>query len=195
VLLKFVVFGGGAVLMALEILAFRIIGKTFGTALRETSAVIAVFLAAMSLGYYLGGKWGDRWPRPTTLLAALGLGGGFLELIPHLEAPLAEWVFHSALPLSTHALVVSVLLFFVPAMLLASVSPITIRLLSREVAASGKVAGTVAAISTVGSILGTLATGFYLIDLFQHIHHILHALAGTLALLLGLLFLHPRRSP
>ncbi|MGZ8869066.1 MAG: spermidine synthase, partial [Thermoanaerobaculia bacterium] len=47
---------GGAVLMSLEVAAFRIIGKTFGTALTETTTVIAVFLTAMSIGYYLGGR-------------------------------------------------------------------------------------------------------------------------------------------
>lgn len=35
---------GGAVLMAAEVAAFRVVGKSFGSALRETTAVIAVFL-------------------------------------------------------------------------------------------------------------------------------------------------------
>src|SRR6266581_4595911 len=62
--LRVAVFLGGAMLMALEVAAFRMIGKTFGSALRETTAVIAVFLAAMSIGYWAGGMAGDRWPRP-----------------------------------------------------------------------------------------------------------------------------------
>ncbi|MDH7571836.1 MAG: spermine synthase, partial [Armatimonadota bacterium] len=69
--LRFAVFGSGAVLMALEVLGFRLIAKSFGSSLRETTAVIAVFLASMSLGYYLGGKAGDRWPRRRTLVAPM----------------------------------------------------------------------------------------------------------------------------
>src|SRR5260370_14231769 len=71
VVLRIAVFLGGAMLMALEVSAFRMIGKTFGSALRETTAVIAVFLAAMSIGYWAGGIAGDRWPRPATVVAAL----------------------------------------------------------------------------------------------------------------------------
>ncbi|HEV3486264.1 MAG TPA: hypothetical protein VG106_12705, partial [Vicinamibacterales bacterium] len=77
-----VVFLSGALLMSLEIAAFRIIGKTFGSALRETTAVIAVFLAAMSVGYWAGGRVGDRWPRAGTLLASLLGAAALLLAVP-----------------------------------------------------------------------------------------------------------------
>jgi len=162
-----VVFGAGAVLMALEMLAFRLVAKNFGSALREVSAVIAVFLTAMSAGYALGGRIGDWRPSPWTLTAVL-VGAGFLTLlIPMIEAPVATAVFESALPLGLHAAVVAIALFALPACCIASVTPIATRLRMRSVDSSGSVAGNISALSTVGSILGTLAGGYVLLAYLQ----------------------------
>ncbi|NLC58170.1 MAG: fused MFS/spermidine synthase [Armatimonadetes bacterium] len=181
--LRIAVFGSGAVLMALEILAFRIIGKTFGTALRETTAVITVFLTSMSLGYYLGGKAGDRWPVPRTLVLPMAIAGLSILLIPGLDTLIAEPVFDSSLPLSLHALTVSVALFVVPSLLMASVSPIAIRLLAQTVQQTGKIAGSVSALSTIGSILGTVLMGFYLIDAVGSVRRLVYVLGGVMILL------------
>jgi spermidine synthase len=182
-LLKVGVFGSGAVLMALEMLALRLISMNFGGQLREMSAVIAVFLIAMSLGYYLGGRAGDRWPHPLTLVTAMLAAGVCIMPIPLLNNALAERMYQSVLPDSVHALIVSFLLYFLPVVLMAGVSPMAIRLLARQVEESGKVAGNVAALSTLGSILGTLGTSYYLIDLFQSYSKTVYCLG----LLMGLL--------
>lgn len=181
------VLAGGAVLMALEILAFRVIDKTFGSALRETSVVISVFLAAMSLGYFLGGRWGDRWPRVRTLAAVLAAAGVCALAIPRLDAALAPRVFASSLPLALHSAVVTTALFALPTLLLATVSPIAVRLLAARVERSGSVAGGVAALSTVGSILGAVAAAFVLIDLFESVHRTIVALALAALALAALL--------
>ena len=159
--LRIAVFGSGAVLMALEVLAFRIIGKTFGTALRETTAVITIFLISMSLGYWLGGKAGDRWPGRRTLVVPMAGAGVYILFIPLLDETVSERIFDSALPLGLHALVACALFFVVPSLLMATVSPVAIRLLAQAVEQTGKVAGSVSALSTVGSILGTILMGFY----------------------------------
>lgn len=183
--LRIAVFGSGAILMALEILAFRVIGKTFGTALRETTAVISVFLISMSTGYYLGGKFGDRWPQYRTLVLAMTGAGLSMLFIPMLDTYISERVFQSALPRGTHALITCFVLFTVPSLLMASVSPVAIRLTARVVEETGKVSGGIAALSTAGSILGTLLTGFYLIDTFR-ITRLVYALGCAMLLFAGL---------
>jgi predicted membrane-bound spermidine synthase len=186
--LALVVLLGGGILMALEILAFRVIDKTFGSALRETSVVIAVFLTAMSLGYWLGGRWADRSPRARTPVLALVAAGLATLAVPALDDLLAPRVFVSSLPLAVHSAVVTTLLFAVPTLFLATLSPIAVRLLAASVRRSGSVAGGVAALSTVGSIAGSVATAFVLIDLFESVHRTIFALALSafaLAALLG----------
>lgn len=162
--LRAAVFTAGALLMALEVSAFHVIGKTFGTALRETTAVIAVFLGAMSAGYWAGGRAGDRWPQPSTLVATLLGASAACFAIPWIDAWLSPRITTSALALGTHAFAATTLLFAIPTFLLAATSPIAVRLFTTGTAESGATAGSISAISTIGSIAGSLATAFFLID-------------------------------
>lgn len=173
----------GAVLMSLEILGFRIIGRTFGSALRETSVVIGVFLGAMSLGYYFGGRLVDRYPRVRTLVTSLLVAAGFIAIVPWLDALVAQRVFDSSIPLAFHSSVVTIVLFFLPTIALASVSPIAIRLLATGVSESGRTAGTISAISTVGSIVGSIGTAFVLIDLIRSVDRTVWLLAVVMVVL------------
>lgn len=164
IVLKAAVFTAGALLMALEVSAFRIIGKTFGSALRETTTVIAVFLAAMSAGYWAGGRAGDRRPRATTLVATLAAASITCFLVPWLDAWISPVVSASGLALGTHAFVATSILFAIPTFLFAATSPIAVRLFTTSTGESGSTAGSISAISTTGSIAGSLVTAFFLID-------------------------------
>jgi hypothetical protein len=55
-----IVFFSGYLLMALEILAFRVIQLSFGNSIYSTGAVLGVILSAMTLGYWLGGNLSVR---------------------------------------------------------------------------------------------------------------------------------------
>ena len=173
----------GAVLMSLEILGFRVIDRTFGSALRETSVVIAVFLGAMSIGYWLGGRSGDRHPRALSLSVPFTVAAITILIIPLLNDSVADRVFESALPRGLHSLLVTTILFAIPAGMLAAVYPIVVRVMVPDRAHSGSVAGTVSAVSTVGSIAGSLVTAFWLIDLFRSIDVTLRWLSGICLLL------------
>jgi spermidine synthase len=162
--LRFAVFAAGALLMGLEVAAFRIIGKTFGSALRETTAVIAVFLAAMSVGYWAGGRVGDRWPRATTLVGTLVAAATSLMFVPSVDALFSPRIAESSFALATHAFLATTILFAIPTFLLAATSPIAIRLFATTTGASGSTAGSISALSTAGSIVGSVVTAFLLID-------------------------------
>lgn len=192
-----VVLIGGAVLMALEVTAFRIIGKTYGTALRETTAVITVFLAAMSAGYYLGGRAGDRRPQLATLGWVLVLAAPLMLVVIGLEKRATESIAASEAWPALHAFAAATLLFAAPTVLLASISPIAVRLLSTHTDHSGRVAGGISALSTFGSIAGTVITAFVLLDLIGSIRLTLVVLSATTLCLAGILAaasLHRPRS-
>jgi len=182
------VFAGGALLMATEIAAFRIIGKSFGTALRETTAVIAVFLTAMSLGYWAGGRSGDRWPRLTTLVLTLLMAAATLIAVPALDGVVSPRIATSNMPIQLHAFLVTALLFGLPAGFFASISPIAIRLFATSAVESGSTAGSISALSTAGSIAGSVITGFFLLEWLESINRTITFLAltacGTAAVLL-----------
>ena len=85
----------------------------------------------------------------------------------------------------TGSLITCFLLFFAPAVLSGMVSPYAVRLLVRDEASSGKNAGFLYFVSTVGSSAGTLLTSFYLVLWFE-VNTILAA-AIAISVALGLL--------
>ncbi len=55
-----IVFISGAVVLAIEIVGTRVLGPFYGVSLFLWSALITVTLAALSVGYAVGGRWADR---------------------------------------------------------------------------------------------------------------------------------------
>jgi len=184
--LRIVAFGAGAVLMSLELAGSRVLAPYFGSSVYVWGSLIGAFLGALSAGYHLGGAVADRWPR-RGVLAALLLAAGFLILLlpiisPFVLAKLTDW----DLGPRGGPLLASLLLFAPPSVLLGTASPFIVKLATNDLAAVGRVTGALYAISTVGSIAGTLLTAFFLIPGLG-IRAIIHLLGVSLPLLAGLL--------
>ncbi len=151
-------------LLALEIVASRIVAPFFGNSVYVWGSLIGVFLAALSLGYYLGGRIATRWPQPGPFLALVLAGGAATYPIPHVAGLVLGEVAARDLGPRWGPLLGSTALFFVPAVLMATVSPYAVRLKARTVEGVGNVAGVLYALSTLGSIAGTLLAAFVLIS-------------------------------
>jgi len=148
--------------MAIEIVAGRILAPYLGVSLYTWTSIIGVVLAGISSGAWLGGMIGDRYPRFATLwwiLIASGIGAFSVS-------PLTIWAANTPMcnNLMGRTLLIATTIFFVPSCLLGMVSPVAVRLTLTTVEKVGAVAGKMYAFSTVGSILGTFATGFFLIS-------------------------------
>ena len=162
------VFTAGFTLMLVEITAPRILGPFFGTSTHVWTNIIGVILAALSIGYYAGGRMADRWPSPVLLCLVVMAGCGLAFLIPFVTPALGTWLFGPGLDpgqarvqMNLGSLLTALCLFFPPALLLAVVPPFTIRCLA-EHGRLGRAAGTVYALGTIGSILGTFLPTFLL---------------------------------
>ena len=103
----------GASVLAIEILGTRLLGPYYGVSLYLWSALISVTLAALSLGYALGGRSADRDPRPSRLATLLGGAGIWTLLVPWMRGPLLAATDH--LGLRAAVLLTAVALFFPPA--------------------------------------------------------------------------------
>jgi spermidine synthase len=176
-----VVFVSSCCTLILELVAGRILAPFIGVSLYTWTSIIGVVLAGISLGNYLGGRIADRWPERRTLGILLVAGGlaslAILPLITIATAiPTGELIdpnnrLGGVLPLDRAALlitrivVITTVIFFPPSFILGMVSPVVIKLTLRDLAHSGGLVGKVYALSTLGSILGTFATGFVLVQL------------------------------
>src|SRR5262245_8860511 len=162
-LLLSVALAGMAVLIV-EITAIRMLAPFFGNSIFTVSSVIGIILAALGLGYYLGGSLADRRPSSTWFFSLIVVAGFSVLLLQLLNAVMLPGIAYK-LSLIDGPLIVSLLMFFLPAMFLAMLSPFAITLLHAREAdrGVGNAAGLVFFWSTVGSIAGSLGAGFVLI--------------------------------
>jgi spermidine synthase len=158
------VFITGACVLIVEVVATRILSPYFGNTMFTVSSVISVILAALSLGYYWGGTFADKHP---TLKAFYGiiLVSGLCLLVFHVLTLMTLPLMGSFLPITSGPLLSSVALFFLPALLLGTLSPYAVKLESLHLpkAKVGTAAGRMFFWSTLGSITGSLLAGFVLI--------------------------------
>jgi spermidine synthase len=157
------VFLSGAVLLGLELVASRVLAPFFGNSIFVWGALIGVVLAGLSVGYWTGGVLADRIPAPQLLLVVLALGAGVTLLIPVVDNPLLEAIVGWDPGPRWNPLVAAVVLFGLPSVILATATPIAVRLRARSLTSLGKTAGRLFALSTAGSIAGTFVTAFFLI--------------------------------
>lgn len=155
------VFVTGAAALAIEIVGTRIIGPVFGVSLFVWSALLAVTLGALAIGYYVGGVLVDRRPTARLLGVVVTAAGGLLSLARVLRIP----VLHTAETLGPRggALLAATVLFGPSLVALGMVGPVVVRLGTSDLRAAGHSVGAVYAVSTAGSLAGTLAIGFWLI--------------------------------
>lgn len=165
-MLEIIVFACGAALMALEFIAARLLAPALGSSLFVWGAVISIVMVALSLGYWIGGQIADRYGATRTLAPIIAVAGLFTVVVPSLTAVVLPLV--SGLGARSGSLLASGIVFFVPSLLLAMVSPLGVRLATGDhIERVGRSAGRLYAISTAGSIAGTIATAFWLIPLLS----------------------------
>lgn len=191
--LRVVVFGSGAVLMGLEIVGSRVLAPFFGSSVYVWGSLISIFLAALSLGYYFGGVAADRWPRAGLLATMLSFAGLLILALPIVGRPILEAFSLWDLGPRLSPLLASVVLFALPSILMGATSPFAIKLAATDLATVGNTAGILYAISTAGSIVGTLLTAFVLIPAMG-VRAILYTLGAALLVFSGLLAMKAVRT-
>jgi spermidine synthase len=160
------VFISGAVLLGVEIAASRVLAPFFGNSLYVWGSLIGVVLTGLAVGYWLGGVLADRLPATGLLLGVLGLAGLAVLAVPFVDEPVLEAVVGWDAGPRLNPLLAAVILFGPVSVLMACVTPIAVRLRARSLSRVGRTAGRLFSVSTAGSIVGTLATAFFLIPEF-----------------------------
>lgn len=172
----------GALVMVVEVLGSRVIGPFFGVSLFIWTSLIAVTLIALSLGYAFGGHLADKRGDASYLYGIILLAGLAVLLIPFLKGPVLQLCVPLGLRLGTF--LSTTLLFGPPLFLLGCVSPYLIKIAANELDNIGRTVGGFYAVSTVGSVIGTVVTGFVLIA-YMSVDDIFF-LVGALLILLAL---------
>ena len=161
-----IVFGASVCIMVLELTASRLIANYVGQSLYTWTSVIGVVLAGISIGNYLGGWLADKYP-PQKVLAWLFLVSGLLTFSVIF---LNGWAAATHRPEGMHwqlwVMLVVAWVFFLPALSLGTISPVTASMALKRSAKTGITVGNIYAWGALGSIVGTFLTGFWLIGEF-----------------------------
>jgi spermidine synthase len=148
--------------LVIELIAGRIMAPYIGVSLYTWTSIIGVVLAGMSGGNFFGGFIADRYASRRTL-GLIFMAGGVASLgILVVTHAIAGTTF--GLSFLPRIVVYVTAIFFLPSFVLGMVSPVVVRLALANLEHSGHTVGTIYAFSTIGSLVGTFLTGFYLIS-------------------------------
>lgn len=170
-LLYTIIFISGGAILALELLASRIMTPYFGVSLYIWTGILSITLVSLAIGYWAGGRYAggrDGKPLPAARLmqgfalmpavAAIAIVAACLAY-PHLFSPLASW------SLVLGAFVACLILLFLPLVATSAMNPLLVAIFLKS---AGKQTGDAGAgkvffVSTIGSVAGVLVTAFGLI--------------------------------
>ncbi|MEU8388439.1 fused MFS/spermidine synthase [Micromonospora sp. NPDC048842] len=191
-LAAFLVFFSSGAVLVLETVALRLVGPYVGVTLQVTSSVIGIALAAIAYGAWSGGWLADR-RNPRGLLAPALVLAGIATAVTLPVVRYAGEVLRGGA--ASGILLLVALAVFVPAALLAAVTPLVVKLQLADLRRTGQVVGRLSGIGTLGGITATLLTGFVLVAALRSTV-ILLALALALGLVgIGLGWYLRRQEP
>jgi MFS family permease len=153
----------GGVLMGFEMLGSRYLNPYFGSGIGAWASLISMVLCALAAGYFIGGALADRYPSPRIVAAAILIASAYLVLVPSTADAVMRAILSRIGDGPGAILLASAALLLIPLSLLGTFSPVAVRLLVRSTSETGRVAGLVYGISTMGNVAGTLITTFALI--------------------------------
>lgn len=160
------VFVSGMSSLAIEMCASRFLAAYFGTSIYVWTAIISLILLSLTIGYFLGGKLADHYPHERALCAITAAAALSMSLIPFVAQGILPWSTTIFQQFLLTAFLDAILLFAIPVALLGCVSPFAIRLITHKVTRSGRVSGSLYAISTIGSIIGVFLPVLWLIPAY-----------------------------
>lgn len=160
--LEVTAFVSGFVLMVYELAGARILAPSIGSSTYVWTSVIGIIIAALSLGYWTGGKIADKRGYlidVARLCLAVGLMIAY-TLIMYVSV--LDWVSRDLTDPRWQGVVASFMLFAPTSFLLGMLSPYLAKLNVRSLKTSGSSIASLSALNSVGGITGTFVAGFIL---------------------------------
>ncbi len=153
----------GSVLMGFEMLGSRYLFPYFGGGIGTWASLISTVLCALAIGYFAGSAIVTRSPSHRVIALAILIAAAYLACVPATADPAMQAILDTLGDGASATLLASTALLLVPLTLLGTFSPIAVSLLTCSADEAGRVAGLVYGVSTIGNVVGTLFTTFFLI--------------------------------
>ncbi len=169
ILIRFTVFFAGMATVGTEISASRLVAPYFGDSTYIWANLIGITLAYLAIGYWIGGRLADAYPRAFVIFTSTTIAALWSILLPYVSQPILRLSLQAFQDIDIGAFygafVGVLLLLSVPIILLGFVTPYAVRLTIDSIDHAGSTAGRVDALSTVGAIIGSFLPVLVLIPL------------------------------
>ena len=161
---EILIFATGAVSLALELLASRIMTPYFGVSLYIWAGILSITLTFLAIGYRFGGKISSESSDETieALILATPVASAAAMGLATVVYPVA-FPSLSQLDLILGSFVGATLLLALPLIALSAMNPLLISLQRSAAGEGDSGAGRIFFLSTVGSVAGVLMTAFIFI--------------------------------
>ncbi len=164
----------GACGLIYEVVWSRMMMLIFGRSVLSVGIVLAAFMSGLALGSYLLGRTADRSRDPLRLYALYEMGVGLTALIASFfltrTMPVHIWIhniFGESLLIHFVARFLMVFaILIIPTALMGATLPLLSRVMLIRLSRVAQEMGLLYAINTIGAVVGSLASGFYLIGRF-----------------------------
>ncbi len=163
--IEIIAFISGAVLMVIEMVGIRLLAPFTGTSHFVWTSIIGVVLGSLSAGYWVGGKRADQVHTVYGELSRVLFFASIGVCVAIIGEPLALLIVTLPLDIRITSLLTCILLFTPSSFFLGMMPPLLMRSYIKDSETPGASVGKLYAISTVGSIAGTLGGGFVLLSL------------------------------
>jgi predicted membrane-bound spermidine synthase len=161
-ILPIIAFVSGFSLMTFELAAARVLAPNIGSSTYVWTSVIGVIIAALSLGYWAGGKLADVRNRSTDLVwLCLAIAAAVTLTLLNYQN-LMDSTVQSFEDARIQGIVASLTLFAPASFLIGMLSPYLVKLKVTSLATSGQSFASLSALESIGGIIGTFVTGFIL---------------------------------
>ncbi len=173
--------------LSYELLWTRMLNLFFHNTIYSFTIILATFLTGIALGSFIYSKFFSRSRRKIILFVVIEISIGVIAYItPFIFTSLYDILLSKYSEFST--VLKAMVVMIAPTLLMGMALPLAVQICQRGPKREGDSVGTVYAVNTVGSILGSFAAGFILVP-YLGIHKSvvvvagLNILSGVLALL------------
>jgi spermidine synthase len=188
-------FFSGANALVYEVVWMKMLTLVFGATAFAISTTLASFMAGLALGNYWFGRLVDRSHRPLLIYSLLEFGIGIFAFIMPVVFSLLDNIYiyiyqditQNYIGLNLIRFVLSFIILIIPTTLMGGTLPVITRFLFRQSGHIGERVSQLYSVNTLGAVVGTFTTGFFLIAVLG-IHEAAY-LAGTINLLIAAVML------
>ena len=160
---ELILFVSEAICMILELIASRILSPYFGNSNFVWTSIIGIILLSSSIGNYYGGLIADKKDSFKYLKLILIVVSVYIFIVPILNSSILNFVIQNINDIRVGSIVATILLFFIPSLLMGMITPIVVKTKMDNIETAGSTSGRMSSIATLGGIFGTFIGGFYLI--------------------------------